>query len=119
MKNILTTLIILSGIFAFYSFVNVENKQADKNECEFIEKSLEEIKMIKIRMKREDLNKIFRPDGGISGITEQRFVYEKCQFIKVDVKFSPIDKSNKLSANNPEDKIIEISKPYLERPFID
>ncbi len=119
MKNILTTLLILAGIFAIHSFVNIENKRADKNDCEFIERSTEEIKTIKIGMKREDLNKIFRPDGGISGVTEQRFVYEKCQFIKVDVKFSPTSKNGKTAVNNPEDKITEISKPYLESPFAD
>ncbi len=114
MKNILTMLLILSGIFVFYIFVNTENKQADKKDCEFIEQSMEEIKTIKVGMKRKDLNRIFRQDGGISGMTEQRFVYEKCQFIKVDVKFEPIDKSNKFSDNNPEDKIIAISKPYTK-----
>ena len=119
MKNILTMLLILSGIFAFYSFVNIEYKRADKKDCEFVEKSMEEISTIKIGMKREDVSRIFHQDGGISGLTEQRFVYGKCELIKVDVKFSPAAKKGKTAADNPEDKILEISKPYLERPFSD
>ena len=119
MKNILTAFLILSGIFAVYSFVNIENKQADKKDCEFIEKSMEEINTIKAGMKRKDLSRFFHQDGGISRMTEQRFVYDKCEFIKVDIKFSPAAKNGKTAADNPEDKILEISKPYLERPFAD
>ncbi len=70
-------------------------------------------------MKRKNLVKIFQYDGGISAPNLQRFVYEKCDYIKVEVKFKFVNKSNKSQSGSPEDEITEISKPYLEHPFYD
>ena len=119
MRNVLIILLFLTGCLIFSGFINFEDKQAVENDCKFIEKSIEEINTITVGIKRKDLHKLFRRDGGITGLTEERFVYGKCEFIKIDVKFAPVDKNKKFPAENPEDKIIEVSKPYLEHPFYD
>lgn len=68
-------------------------------------------------MKRKDLDKMFSSDGGISRINPERFGYEKCDFIKVEVKLKFTEENNKFPKQNPEDEIIEVSKPYLEHRF--
>lgn len=118
MRKLFILTIIATTIMIFTSFKNriSENQKCD---CRFIEESLKDISKIRVGMKRKDLDKIFSADGGISSINPQRFVYEKCGFIKVEVKFKFIDGDNKFPKYNPEDEIIEVSKPYLEHPFYD
>ncbi len=101
------------------SFTKISNGRSQTPSCKCITDALSEVEEIKVGMKRKDLDKIFSIDGGISPVNPQRFVYEKCNFIKVEVKFKFIDKTNKFPKSNSEDEIIEISKPYLEHPFYD
>ncbi len=119
MRTVSITLLLLTGYLISFGFVNFDNKQVGENDCKFVEKSMEDIRTIKVGMKRKDLKNLFHQDGGIYGVSEPRFVYEKCEFIKIDVKFEPVDKNQKFPADNPEDTIIKISKPYLEHPFYD
>lgn len=95
------------------------NGQSQTSSCRCVTDALSEIGAIKVGMKRKDLVKIARNDGGISASNPQRFVYEKCNYIKFEVKFKSVDKSGKSSIGSPEDEITEISKPYLEQPFYD
>lgn len=61
---------------------------------------------IKPGMTRSDLLRVFTREGGLSTRTHQTFVLKQCPTIKVDVEFS-------ISGNEAEDKITQISKPYL------
>ena len=88
-------------------------------DCKCMSDALSDIEKIKVGMKRKDLDTMFSLDGGISAINPGRFVYGKCRFIKVDVKFEFADKGGKSPKGNPADEIVAISKPYLERPFYD
>ncbi len=119
MKRILVSVSIVLGTVSLFSFAKILNSQSQTSNCKCVSDALSEIEKIKVGMKRKDLDKMFSVDGGISPINPQRFVYEQCNFIKVEVKFEFIDKSNKFPKGNPADKISEISKPYLEHPFYD
>ncbi|HXH70788.1 MAG TPA: hypothetical protein VNI60_10715 [Pyrinomonadaceae bacterium] len=118
MKGLLVSVLIVSGIVLLFNFPKTSDGQSQTTSCKCVTDALAGIEKIKVGMKRRDLDKMFSVDGGISSITE-RFVYEKCNFIKVEVKFKFVDKSDKFPKGNPEDEIIEISKPYLEHPFYD
>lgn len=118
MRGILVSVFIVLGTVFLLNCVKTSNSQSPASNCQCIIDALSEIEKIKGATKRKDLDKIFSHDGGISSVTE-RFVYKKCNFIKVEVKFKFIDKSNKFPKQNPEDEIIDISKPYLEHPFYD
>jgi hypothetical protein len=65
-------------------------------------------------MTRREVLKIFGEEGGISSRTQNHYVYNKCSFIKVDVKFEPVGNEKDKLSESPDDKLIEISKPYLE-----
>jgi len=58
-------------------------------------------------MSRADLLRVFGTEGGLSTRTHRTFVLKQCPMIKVDVDFAAGD-------NEAEDKIIQISKPYLD-----
>lgn len=76
-----------------------------------IEKIIKEIETIKPGMKRKDLFSVFTEEGGLSTFTQRTYVYKSCPYIKVDVQFTQVDPGN--ANENPEDVIVEISKPYL------
>jgi len=72
---------------------------------------------IKPGMTRKDLLRIFTVEGGISTPTRRTYVLKQCFYIHVDVEFLPV-------GSNPfnemlDDKILKISKPYLDYSRID
>jgi hypothetical protein len=74
---------------------------------------------IKPGMTRNDLLRVFTVEGGISTRTRRTYVLKRCPYIHVDVEFSPAanwqDHPNQLF----DDKILRISKPYLDHLHID
>ncbi len=86
---------------------------------EWVARSLNAIETIKVGMTRADLLKVFTVEGGLSTRTSRTFVFRECPYIKVDVGFEPVGAlQDKLQEHN-EDRIIRISKPYLEKMVID
>lgn len=118
MRKLFILIMIVAATTIFTGFQNhvSENQKCD---CQFVGQSLENISKIKVGMTRKDLLKSFGEEGGISTRTQRRYVYNECMFIKVEVKFAAVgDAQNKL-VESVDDKIIEISKPYLEAVIID
>ncbi len=70
---------------------------------------------VRAGMTRADLLKVFTTEGGLSTTTQRTYVYQQCPYIKVTVRFAPMAKDRE----DPSDKIIEISRPYLEWTIAD
>lgn len=70
------------------------------------------IDTIKPGMTRSDLLNVFTTEGGLYTRTHGTYVLKQCGIIKVDVEFS-------ISGSEAEDKIRQISKPYLEYGITD
>ena len=85
--------------------------------AQWISTSLKAIQGIKIGMTRADVENLFIGDGGIYSRTHRVYVYRECPYIKLDVQFEP--DSSISGSTSPKDKIIGISKPYLEWPVGD
>ena len=119
MKMLITTVAI--GLLTFVSIAGVlptsEFGGTDEH-TEWIAKSLKEIESVKVGMTRGDLLKVFGEEGGISTRTWRRYVYHECRYIKVDVEFEPVGEPEKPS-QSPRDKIVKISKPFLEWSIMD
>jgi hypothetical protein len=120
MKTLIS--LVAFGLVTFVSASAIlpssESYGADEH-TEWIAKSLKEIEAVKVGMTRADLLRVFEEEGGISTRTWRRYVYRECPYIKVDVEFEPIgEPGNKLS-QSPSDKIIKISKPFLEWSILD
>jgi hypothetical protein len=82
-------------------------------------KSLGEMKKVKAGMTRGDLLKVFAEEGGLSTRTQRTYVYRECRYFKVDVKFEPVGNVENRLAESPEDKIKEISRPYIDYGIVD
>jgi hypothetical protein len=82
-------------------------------QARWIRENLPELQSIKTGMTRGQLLKVFMEEGGISTRSWRRYAYRKCGYVKVDVKFAPVGDPDPYR-ENPDDRITEISKPYLE-----
>ena len=118
MRRIYITFSIVLAVILITGFQSQTN-QKEKSNCQFIEESMINIREIKVGMTRQDVLKIFGEEGGLSSRTQNHYVYKKCGYIKVDVKFKPVGNEKDLSDESPNDKLIEISRPYLEYGITD
>ena len=110
---------VLAPIYAVPHFS--QSSTAD-DRTQWLATILKEMQTIKVGMKRIDLLKVFKEEGGISTRLSRRYAYRDCPYIKVDVEFEPIgrpDNSGKSSLESSQDKIIRISKPFLDWPTYD
>lgn len=94
--------------------------QAPQNHTEWLAESLKEMETVKVGMTRADLLKVFEGEGGLSVPERRRYVYRKCPYIKVDVEFELAGGRGGIrSVEGPADKIVKISKPFLEWTITD
>lgn len=98
----------------FFNGFSNSNRHSRKCDCQFLEESLKAISEIRIGLRREDLLKNFDEEGGLSTRIQKPYVSAGCRFIKINVKFEPVGSETDKFGESPDDKIIEISKPYLE-----
>ena len=82
--------------------------------CEWVAKSLREMQTVKAGTTRAELLKVFAEEGGISTRTQRTYVYRECRYIKVDVEFEPAGDAENVRDENADDRIVKISRPYLD-----
>ena len=115
--------LIFTAVFVFLISVGAglspSKSSGPDDHTEWIQRSLREIETDKVVMTRADLLKVFTEEGGLSTRTWRRYVYRDCPNIKVDVEFEPMDEVGNKLVQSPNDKIVKISKPYLEWSIID
>jgi hypothetical protein len=93
----------------------------DQERTNWIDHVMRSISTIKPGMTRKDLFTVLTEEGGMSTRTRKTYVYRHCPYIKVDVEFSPADSDPNLDAltETSDDKIVTISRPYLEYSHMD
>ncbi|HEV2697077.1 MAG TPA: hypothetical protein VGU90_03725 [Terriglobales bacterium] len=96
---------------------NGQQSASDEEHRLWIGEVMQRISTIQPGMTRGDLGSVFVEEGGISTRTQRKYVYKSCPYIKVDITFAPADKDQ--WTERPEDKIISISRPYLEGVIVD
>jgi hypothetical protein len=95
------------------------SSEIDVEQTKWIDGVISSILAVKPGATRKDLLTIFTEEGGISSRTHRKYVYKQCPYIKVDVEFAPIGKQDQPFIEMPEDKVITISRPYLEYGIFD
>jgi hypothetical protein len=94
----------------------------DQEHTKWIDHVMRSISTIKPGMTRRDILTVFTEEGGLSTRTQRRYVYKHCPYIKVDVEFSPVNdmgENHNAAVENSEDRIIKVSRPYLEYSIAD
>jgi hypothetical protein len=112
--------------------------QASSEHLTWLAGVMGQMKTVKAGMTRADLLKVFTTEGGAGSRSSRTFVSRECPFCKVDVTFELVGLPNSelthcipISGGRPcdpaaatfmvsdRDKIITISRPYLQLPIID
>jgi hypothetical protein len=81
---------------------------------------LQRIETIKPGMTREDLLKVFMTEGGLSTGLQRTFVSRDCPYFKVDVQFKAVGRPGRdgngrvTLQESSQDRILQISRPYLQ-----
>ena len=95
--------------------------QKQKEQITWVMQCTEDFKKIKLGMTREEVKKLLPMDGGFQFPVTVRFCHSECSYFKVDVEFSvernPSDQNRVISSMN--DKVVSVSKPYIEAPYYD
>jgi hypothetical protein len=93
----------------------------DKGHTAWVEKCLKDFESVKAGMTRHDVDAKWTMDGGIQGVSPVRYAHPACPYFKIDVEFD--FKKNAADQNRAitgkDDKVTRVSKPYIERPFLD
>ena len=120
MRKISRTLLLSALVLlTFSSTYSSSQSNKAENHTDWIFKSLEQMQTIQVGMSRKDLLKVFKEEGGLSTRTHRKYVYRECLYVKVEVEFEPVEAKEDRSTEYPSDRIIRISKPFLERTIID
>lgn len=124
MKRLLLTLLAACALAAAFSLPDSSAQDGEAGQPppgreQWVLKSLEEMNRVKAGMTRADLLKVFAEEGGLSTRTQRTYVYRGCRYFKVDVKFEPVGNVGERLGQSPEDKIAEISRPYLDYQNLD
>lgn len=69
--------------------------------CEWLVEALQDVQKIKPGTTRTEVYKLFSLEGGLQGNDQQRLVWSKCHYIKLDVTFTD------------HDVVQSVSQPYL------
>jgi len=84
----------------------------------WVEATMRRMATVKPGMTRAELLEVFTTEGGLSTRVGQTFVSRDCPYFKVDVTFQPVGRPDPLGAS-PQDKIVSMTRPYLQFPTLD
>jgi hypothetical protein len=105
----------------------------------WVETVMRRMETVKAGMTRADLARVFTTEGGSFSRSGQRFVSRDCPYFKVDVTFELADPPDVAAittcrstggapctdeekarfATSPQDRILSISRPYLQFTILD
>ena len=91
----------------------------------WVSEALTKMETVKTGMTRESLLKVFTTEGGLSTLLQRTYVSRDCPYFKVDVRFQAVGRSNHdkdgrvTLVEDSRDKIVSISKPYLQFTIAD
>jgi hypothetical protein len=94
----------------------------DAEHTKWIDQVLRDIATIKPGMTRADALTVFQEEGGLSTVKQHTYVYKHCPTIKVAFEFDPVEKPDaegRFLKASPRDKIVKMSRPYLEWSILD
>jgi len=96
-------------------------KQPGSEHKDWVHECLRDFESIKPGMTRHEVEQRFPMDGGLQGVSPVRFTHPRCMYFKVDVYFlferNQNDQGRAIWGQN--DRVTTVSKPYIERPFMD
>ena len=91
----------------------------------WVAEALERMETIEPGMTRKELLLVFTVEGGLSTPLHRTFVSRDCPFFKVDVEFEAVGRPSRgadgrvTMVEGDSDRIVTISRPYLQFSILD
>jgi hypothetical protein len=96
------------------SFVSAQQSDIDQEHTKWIDQVLRTVATVTPGMTRAQLLTVFKTEGGISTRFQRTYVYRQCPYIKVTVAFEA-EKGKEIGfVEMPNDKIVKLSRPFLQ-----
>ena len=111
-------LVLITCALMFAILFGASPKPTNSDACVVIVDALKRIDDLTLGDSRSRLEQSFELDGGLQFRTKSRYVFKKCHFIKIDVEFVGEGFGHDEDFL-PTDKIVKVSRPYLEYPIYD
>lgn len=89
----------------------------DSSCCSVAAEALEAFAKVRPGMTRADVERHVARDGGGQFPSPTRYVYPKCNYLKIDVAFD--DDPENDEALSASDRVASVSRPYVEYPMLD
>jgi hypothetical protein len=112
----IATIALATALFAAWPAATTEAAQVTSptaTACSLIEQALADYQHIKPGIKRKDVERYFKFDGGLQFPDTGHYVFRSCGYIKVDVEFEAAA-SRGDALFSPDDIVKRVSKLYLE-----
>ncbi|MGH9864242.1 MAG: hypothetical protein ACRD4H_02385 [Candidatus Acidiferrales bacterium] len=93
-------------------------RAAGEQNCTIVKEALDTSSHLIVGVTRREVDKNFKLDGGMQSFSTSRYVYSKCEYIKLDIDFKHAVPGNP-AVPSPDDTVVKISKPYLQYPMTD
>ena len=94
---------------------------SDADHIGWVERCLRDFALLKRGMTRQEVEGRFKLDGGLQSASPVRFTHPACPYFKIAVEFDfkrdSADQGRAVTGQG--DKVIRVSKPYLEAPVMD
>jgi hypothetical protein len=118
MKVAVVGVLLLGLVSAARGLRQESANQNESAESKMVQGALEAADAVKVGMTRREVAEHWSEDGGLQFRRETRYVYEKCAYIRVDVKFKLAEPTGAVEVS-PDDTVSEVSRPYLAYPDAD
>ena len=127
MSTRLIAAVIVIGAAVGSTLVGAARSQPTMREdhVAWVAEGLKRMQTIKPGMTRKELLLVFTTEGGLSTPLRRTFVSRDCPYFKVDVEFEAVGRPSRDSdgrvtmVEGDQDRIIEISRPYLQFSVLD
>jgi hypothetical protein len=109
---------ILAGGLSSFVFATGQSPSICEDANQVAGRALHAATELKTGDTRADVERNFQLDGGLQVQGKSRYVYKRWPLIKIDVEFSN-QRTSDQSDSLPGDRVVRVSRPYLEYPYAD
>jgi hypothetical protein len=118
MRTGITTLAVICIVVTLYGAGERQSAASESSPCAMVQQALSDSRRLKVGITRGEVEKYFIQDGGLQFAENTRYVYPKCDYIKLEVDFSRAT-SGTLPLMSPNDTVTKVGKLFIEYPARD
>jgi hypothetical protein len=113
-----TILLVLTTLLWHPESALPQSGRVTGSECVVVEQALAAYQAVRPGIKRKEVERSFKYDGGLQFPDHGRYTYRGCEYIKLEIDFKPApDRGN--AASSPDDTVATASRLFIDYPTRD